>query len=310
MVGVLAAMQKLDGEQISNIVSYELPLSRLISEFDVGTDRYELNIMRMLRLNTISPDELRAAASTQQTLTDGLRKDVDAIQLLVQRAIDDPRYRTEDRVDLARIEGSFKYIVRNLDGFLAVGEQTMGRLADGKGNEAKTASLGFDKYAQAFGPDLAEIRRGLASLTERATRSVLTRQQLNTYLSFALFIAACGIGLGISAVGSAQAVSGLRQLVASARAIASGANSEPVVILTRDEVGELARSFNFMVEELRSREHIKDTFGNSLILASSTSLSETERTSLSAVRSPYFSPTSLTSAASASSSPQAPSSTC
>ena len=261
VVGVLAAMQKLDGEQINNIVSYELPLSRLISEFDVGTDRYELNIMRMLRLNTISPDELQAAASTQQTLTDGLRKDVDAIKLLVQQAIDDPRYRTEDRVDLARIEGSFKYIARNLDGFLAVGEQTMARLADGKRDEAKTASLGFEKYAQAFGPDLAEIRHGLASLTERATRSVLTRQQLNTYLSFALFIAACGIGLGISAVGSAQAVSGLRQLVASARAVASGANSEPVVILTRDEVGELARSFNFMVEELRSREHIKDTFG-------------------------------------------------
>ena len=30
VVGVLAAMQKLDGEQINNIVSYELPLSRLI----------------------------------------------------------------------------------------------------------------------------------------------------------------------------------------------------------------------------------------------------------------------------------------
>jgi adenylate cyclase len=261
VVGVLAAMQKMDGEQINNIVSYELPLSRLISEFDVGTDRYELNIMRVLRLDSISPDELRTAASTQQALTEGLRRDVDAIQSLVQRAIDDPRYRTEDRVDLARIEGSFKYIVRNLDGFLAVGEQAMGRLADGKRDEAKTASLGFEKYAQAFGPDLAEIRRGLASLTERATRSVLTRQQLNTYLSFALFIAACGIGLGISAVGSAQAVSGLRQLVASVRAIASGANSAPVVILTRDEVGELARSFNSMVEELRSRERIKDTFG-------------------------------------------------
>jgi adenylate cyclase len=261
VVGVLAAMQKLDGEQINNIVSYELPLSRLISEFDVGTDRYELNIMRVLRLNATSPDELRAAASTQQALTDGLRKDVDAIQSLVQRAIEDSRYRTEDRVDLARIEGSFKYIVRNLDGFLAVGEQTMSRLAEGNRDEAKNASLGFEKYAQAFGPDLSEIRHGLASLTERATRSVLTRQQLNTYLSFALFIAACGIGLGISAVGSAQAVSGLRQLVASARAIASGAKSEPVVILTRDEVGELARSFNRMVEELRSREHIKDTFG-------------------------------------------------
>src|SRR5258708_38098055 len=97
VVGVLAAMQKLDGEQIDNIVSYELPLSRLISEFDVDTDRYELNIMRVLRLDTISADELRAATSAKQALTDGLRKDVDAIQSLVQRAIDDPRYRTEDR---------------------------------------------------------------------------------------------------------------------------------------------------------------------------------------------------------------------
>ena len=261
VVGVLATMQKLDGQQINNIVNYELPLSRLISEFDVGTDRYELNIMRVLRLDAASPDELKAAISTKQALTDDLRKQVDETQSLLQRAIQDPRYRTEDRVDLARIEGSFKYLARSLDGFLAAGEQTMGKLADGNRDEAKAASLGFEKYSQTFGPDLAEIRRGLSSLTDRATRTVLARQQLNTYLSFALFIAACGIGLGISAVGSAQAVRGLRQLVASARAIASGTNSAPVVILTRDEVGELARSFNSMVEELRSRERIKDTFG-------------------------------------------------
>jgi adenylate cyclase len=261
VVGVLATMQRLDGQQINNIVNYELPLSRQVSEFDVGTDRYELNIMRVLRLDTASPEALKAAIATKQALTDELRKSVDETQSLLRRAIQDPNYRTEDRVDLARIEGSFKYLARSLDGFLAAGDQTMALLADGKLDEARAASLGFDKYAQTFGPDLSEIRRGLASLTERATRTVLARQQLNTYLSFALFIAACGIGLGISAVGSAQAVSGLRQLVASARAIASGANSAPVVILTRDEVGELARSFNSMVEELRSRERIKDTFG-------------------------------------------------
>ena len=261
VVGVLATMQRLDGQQINNIVNYELPLSRLVSEFDVGTDRYELNIMRLLRLDTASPEELKATTSTKQALTNELRKSVDETQSLLQRAIQDPNYRTEDRVDLARIEGSFKYLARSLDGFLAAGEQTMGLLADGKLDEAKAASLGFEKYSQTFGPDLSEIRRGLASLTDRAARTVLARQQLNTYLSFALFIAACGIGLGISAVGSAQAVSGLRQLVASARAIASGTNSAPVVILTRDEVGELARSFNSMVEELRSRERIKDTFG-------------------------------------------------
>jgi adenylate cyclase len=37
-----------------------------------------------------------------------------------------------------------------------------------------------------------------------------------------------------------------------------------VLIRTRDEVGELALAFNRMVEELRTRERIKDTFGKFL----------------------------------------------
>jgi adenylate cyclase len=251
----------MDGEQISNIVAYEQPLSRYISDFDVATDRYELNIMRLLRLEPASRDEIQATVTAKQSVTDQLKNDVNEINALLLKAIKDPHYRTEDRVELAHIEGSLQYITRNLEGFLTIGDQTMAKLAEGKRDEAKALSLGFDKYAQAFGPDLADIRHGVTNLTDRATRMVMARQQLNTYLSFALFIAACGLGVGISAVGSARVVSGLRQLVASARAIASGASSTPVVVLTRDEVGELAAAFNRMIEELRSRERIKDTFG-------------------------------------------------
>lgn len=131
VVGALATMQKLDGEQISNIVNYEQPLSRLISEFDVDTDRYELNIMRVLRFDAINPDELKATMAAKQALTDGLRKDVEAINTLMRQAIQDTNYRSEDRVELARLEGSLKYIVRNLEGFLAVGEQTTSKLLEG-----------------------------------------------------------------------------------------------------------------------------------------------------------------------------------
>ena len=197
----------------------------------------------------------------KQALTDELRSDVATATTLLERAVKNSRYNAEDRVDLARIEGSFKYLSRSLEEFLALGDVTMGALTDGRREEARTASLGFTKFSQAFGPDLSEIRRAVADLTDRSTRMVLTRQRLNTYLSFALFLAACGIGLGISAVGSTQVVGGLRQLVASTRAIESGADSVPVVVRSRDEVGELALSFNRMIEELRTRERIKDTFG-------------------------------------------------
>jgi adenylate cyclase len=53
-------------------------------------------------------------------------------------------------------------------------------------------------------------------------------------------------------------------LLASTRAIEAGQKMVPVVIRTRDEVGELALSFNRMVEELRTRERLKDTFGKFL----------------------------------------------
>jgi adenylate cyclase len=261
VVGVLAVVQKLDSDQISNIAEYELPLARLVAELDVDTDRYELGILRALRLDPLNPPELAAAIAAKKQVGDELRADADAATALIAKAIQDTGYRAAERVELARIEGSFKYLIRGLEGFLATGEQVMADLVDGRREDARTASLGFTKYAQAFGPDLSEVRLNLAGLTDRATRDVLARQRLNTYLSFGLFLLACGIGLGVSAVGSARVIGGLRQLVVRTRAIEAGTVSEPLSILTRDEVGELALSFNRMVEELRTRERIKDTFG-------------------------------------------------
>jgi adenylate cyclase len=191
VVGILAIVQKLDGDQIRNIAEYELPLTRLVAELDVDTDRYELGILRALRLDPLNPPDLAAAIAAKKEVGDELRADVDTATALLAKAIQDPGYRAAERVELARIEGSFKYLTRSLEGFLATGEQTMADLVEGRREDARTASLGFAKYAQAFGPDLSEIRRNLAGLTDRATRNVLARQRLNTFLSFGLFLAAC-----------------------------------------------------------------------------------------------------------------------
>ena len=261
VVAALAAMQKFDGDAIGNIVGYELPLSRLIAEFDVDTDRYELRILRMLRSDSASPTEVQATISDVRTVRDELRTDVATASKLLNKAVQDSRYQSADRVDLALMEGSFKFLSRGVEDFLAVGDLTMAAFADGRREDARVASLGFSKFKQSFGPDLSEIRRSISDLTERSTGTILARQRLYTYLSLALFLAACGIGLTISAVGSTHVVGGLRQLVVSTRAIGSGADMVPVLIRTRDEVGELAQSFNRMIEELRTRERIKETFG-------------------------------------------------
>ena len=87
VVGVLAVIQKLDSDQINNIAEYELPLTRLVAEIDVDTDRYELGILRALRLDPLNPPELAAAASAKQEMTGELRADVDAATALLAKAI-------------------------------------------------------------------------------------------------------------------------------------------------------------------------------------------------------------------------------
>ena len=264
VIGILALTQKLDRDQLANISQYEQPLSQLIAEFDVYTDRYELEVLRVLRSGDLSPNDREVAGVAVKRLGDELRKSLVSSQALLVQATKDQRFDTEDRIELARIGGVLKYLGRDLEDFLRIGETTLAEAAAGKEEEARQTSLGFAKFTQAFGPDTSGLRHDLDNLTSRSTSAVLGRQRLNAYLSFALFFAACGLGIGISAFGSTRVVAGLRQLVAGTRAVQAGTDAQPVLIRTRDEVGELAQAFNRMIEELRERDRLKDTFGKFL----------------------------------------------
>src|SRR5690606_12789130 len=161
----------------------------------------------------------------------------------------------------ARVQGALPFIERKIEPFLALGEQVSEAVLSGRRDEADRLALGFAQFEDAIGPDLAHMHASLDALSDRAEAGIYENQQLNTSISFALFIAASGLGLGISGVGAARVVGGLRRLVASAAQIEQGRTDIVVPGVTRDEVGELARAFNRMVAELRERERIKETFG-------------------------------------------------
>jgi adenylate cyclase len=261
VVGILAYVQKLNADQLSNISEYELPLAHLVAQFDLYTDRYELEVLRTLRPDQGDARNKQTSIAAARSAGQQLQETVKSGATTFFKATRDNAYATEERVELTRMAATLKYMTRSLSDFIAVGEKVLTALADGRPEEARAASMGFSRFADMFGPDLSQIRKDIGELTERSTRKVLARQKLNSYLSFALFLAACGVGLGVSAVGSTQVVSGLRQLVARTKAIEAGADTEPLSIRSRDEVGELALSFDRMIEELRARDRVKETFG-------------------------------------------------
>jgi adenylate cyclase len=53
----------------------------------------------------------------------------------------------------------------------------------------------------------------------------------------------------------------VRQLLAGARAVEAGNLNETLVVTSRDEIGLLTTAFNQMVEQLRLKERLRETFG-------------------------------------------------
>jgi len=261
VVGVLWIMQAATAHRLEDIVEHHQKLRRILADLDVATDEYELRAERLRRQPDRPAAELRAAADAIERVGAFIVQDFDKLRTTLDDAV---AYNHDDPCDLrvlSGVQGALPLIARQVDPFIAVGKAVTGAVLAGRTDDAHDLALGFTRFEDAFGPDLAAMRNAVTTLTERAAAGIYDNERLNSRLSFILFLAASGIGIAISSIGSEQVVAALRRLLASTRAIEKGETGVTALVTTRDEVGELARAFNRMVAELRDRERIKETFG-------------------------------------------------
>lgn len=101
---------------------------------------------------------------------------------------------------------------------------------------------------------------GLVEVVADADRDLLIAAVRRNRLYLQVGLATLG-SLALAFLFGRALSSNLMQLVRAAQAIADGDLSTRVDIHSRDEVGALAQAFNHMVDGLREREFIRDTFG-------------------------------------------------
>ncbi len=254
-------MQEHSSRKVAAIVDYHLPLAATIADLDVATDKYELIVERLLR----EPDRQSVTADAQRGELEKTREriaaDFDSAAALLGRALTDPRTDGNDRLVFAKVQRSLEYLKRYEEPFLALGGQVEATYNAGKLAQATTLSRQFERYEQAFGPDMAAMRAELVALARVSTEHTYEQQTRILRLNVILFAVAVVIGLGLSAMGARRLVQALWRVVDGAKAIEAGDLAVKVLVTSRDEIGQLAEAFNRMAEELRTKERIKDTFG-------------------------------------------------
>jgi adenylate cyclase len=258
-------LQNKISEQFSGVVDDYLPLNTAVATIDVFTDRYELDLMRLaaaLRNSGTVPSELAKEGEADRLReAEVLATTFQTAEEQLNRLVQDRRGSAEKRVAMADIRGRFGYMKRALPNFVEVGRRVSEALSAGRAEEAERIAEEFALYRGLFGEDLTAVRDELAVTTANAAEEADRLNSELTVLELVMLGLASLIGISASTIVSNRMMAGLERLIQGTRQVQDGGSYENLPITSNDEIGKLTVAFNRMIEDLRAKDRIKETFG-------------------------------------------------
>jgi class 3 adenylate cyclase len=108
---------------------------------------------------------------------------------------------------------------------------------------------------------LNAIRADMLALLQADAELTTRKQHQVTLIAAILTGLAAVLGLVFAMLVSAGMTRPVRQLLEGARAVEAGQLDKTLVVTSQDEIGHLTAAFNQMVEQLRLKERLRETFG-------------------------------------------------
>jgi adenylate cyclase len=167
-----------------------------------------------------------------------------------------------DGAALARIETRIDAVLDDSRRHLNAEIERLLPLLDG-GNAAGIADglARIDALRDELDQKIDGIRSDMLALVRSDAAATLQRQHDVIWIAAALTAIAAILGVLFSVLVSTSMARPVRRLLEGTRAVEAGNLDETLVATSRDEIGHLTAAFNRMVEQLRLKERIRETFG-------------------------------------------------
>jgi class 3 adenylate cyclase len=135
-------------------------------------------------------------------------------------------------------------------------------LLDGGDRKAVTAGLDrIDELRDQLDQELTAVRGEMIGLLQADSAATVRKQQTVLVVAIILTVLAAALGLVFSFIVSGGLTRPVRRLLDGARAVQAGRLDEMLAVTSQDEIGHLTIAFNSMVEQLRAKERMRETFG-------------------------------------------------
>jgi adenylate cyclase len=190
-----------------------------------------------------------------------VEKEAQAARALVNAIIDDAST-PSDNARLARIDDRIENVITDLRRYLTEEyKQLLVQLDAGQLAEARASLARSDTFRDEFTQKVEDIRRDMLSQVRRDAEMTMSDQKTAIVISGILTVLASFVGLLFALFVSVGITRPVRRLLDGTRAVEAGKLDGSIDVTTRDEIGQLTAAFNRMVEQLRHKERLRETFG-------------------------------------------------
>jgi adenylate cyclase len=188
-------------------------------------------------------------------------RETEAARKLINSIIDDVSTQSDNaalaRID-SRIDAALSDTRRQLDEEDA---QLLEQLSATDFAEARRTLARVDALRDEFSRKIDAIRADMLTQVFASTATVVRNQHRAMLVSATVTALAATVGLLFALLVSGAITRAVRLLLEGTRQIEAGRLDQPVSVTTKDEIGQLSAAFNRMVEQLRSNERTRETFG-------------------------------------------------
>jgi adenylate cyclase len=256
-------MVKDSDDEVSGILEYHMPILTRINSLDVIT--YEIEVIAHRLMDETKPSQKRIEeihARSQKC-----RQEIDTIfeeaKGLSETGSKDARNDLEDRLAMARMVGEIDSLKLEVDRFSKAATLPVELMTQGKSAEARKAIENLENY-EYLDPIITSARKKANQLAMDSLQETRANIFSIIWTNALLFLSASILGLFVFLLITGRLQTAFRRLTSAFHDTAEGKYSDPLPITSGDEIGDLTSSFNTMVDQLKSKEKLREAFGQFL----------------------------------------------
>lgn len=265
-MGVAAALSMVMvvqvGNQLEKITDSYIPAYGDLARTNIRSLERALALRRMVIEKMQTPfnaDQFAAFRDTFNAKGEEIEHEAAAARAVIKRLIE---AKAGDVTKLALLEGRVDAAMNDARRHLIVETGRLLPLLDAGDARAIADTLDrVDVLRDELNQKLDAVRADMMDILHTATAETARKQDQVMLITAVLAVLAAILGLLFALFVSSGVTRPVHRLLAGTRAVESGHLGETLVVTSRDEIGSLTAAFNRMVEQLRLKERISETFG-------------------------------------------------